>query len=280
MPTEKPLSPTDCLSSLRTVSIDRICLFCNISPMANTIAGQRIRSDGRPLDRLRKVRITRYYLKHAEGSVLIELGDTRVVCAVSVEEKVPAFLKNTGKSWVTAEYAMLPRATETRNTREFIVRTHGRNFEIQRLIGRSLRSISDLNGFGERTLWVDCDVIQADGGTRTAAITGAYVALVDAFHTMKERGIIREIPIRDSVAAVSVGRIGDDFLLDMTYEEDVLAEVDMNFVMAGSGNFVEIQGTAEESSFTKQEMDEMTALASKGVRELARIQRRTLHWSP
>jgi len=211
---------------------------------------------------------------------LIELGDTRVVCAVSVEEKVPVFLKNTGKGWITAEYAMLPRATETRNTREFIVRTHGRNFEIQRLIGRSLRSISDLNGFGERTMWVDCDVIQADGGTRTAAITGGYVALVDAFQTMRERGMIEEIPIRDSVAAVSVGRKGGDFLLDMNYEEDVSAEVDVNFVVTGSWNFVEIQGTAEESSFTKEEMDEMTKLALKGVRKLARIQRRILGWSP
>jgi ribonuclease PH len=244
------------------------------------MAGQRIRTDGRSPDRLRKVRIARNYLKHAEGSVLIELGDTRVVCSVSVEEKVPAFLRNTGKGWITAEYAMIPRATETRNTREFIVRANGRNFEIQRLIGRSLRSVSDLNAFGERTMWVDCDVIQADGGTRTAAITGGYVALVDAFHTMKERGMIEEIPLRDSVAAVSVGRIGGEFILDMNYEEDVSAEVDVNFVVTGGWNFVEIQGTAEESSFTKQEMDEMTKLALKGVRELARIQRRALRWSP
>lgn len=236
--------------------------------------------DGRTPDGLRKVRITRNYLKHAEGSVLIELGDTWVVCAVSVEEKVPAFLKNTGKGWITAEYAMLPRATETRNTREFIVRTNGRNFEIQRLIGRSLRSISDLNGFGERTMWVDCDVIQADGGTRSAAITGGYVALVDAFQTVRKRGMIEGIPIRDSVAAVSVGRIGGDYFLDMNYEEDVSAEVDMNFVITGSRNFVEVQGTAEESSFTREEMDEMTLLALKGVRELARIQRRTLRWNP
>ncbi|UCD72482.1 MAG: ribonuclease PH [Syntrophobacterales bacterium] len=239
-----------------------------------------MRSDGRSPDRLRKVKITRNYLKHAEGSVLIEMGDTRVVCAVSVEEKIPPFLKNTGKGWITAEYAMLPRATETRSIRESIARTNGRNFEIQRLIGRSLRSISDLNGFGERTMWVDCDVIQADGGTRAAAITGAYVALVDAFNTIKGSGMIEEIPIMDSVAAVSVGRIGGNLLLDMNYEEDVLAEVDVNFVVTGAGNFVEVQGTAEESSFTKQEMDEMTILALKGVRELARMQRRTLHWSP
>jgi ribonuclease PH len=248
--------------------------------MTQSIGVQRSRSDGRPPDKVRKVKITRNYLKHAEGSVLIELGDTRVVCAVSVEEKVPAFLRDTGKGWVTAEYAMLPRATNTRSAREFIVRTSGRNFEIQRLIGRSLRSISDLNRFGERSMWVDCDVIQADGGTRTTAITGGYVALVDAFHTMRERGVIEEIPIRDSVAAVSVGRIGGGFLLDLTYEEDALAEVDMNFVVTGGGSFVEIQGTAEESSFTKQEMDEMTELASKGVRELVRIQRRVLGWSP
>jgi ribonuclease PH len=248
--------------------------------MAKTVAGRQMRSDGRSPDRLRRVRITRNYLKHAEGSVLIEMGDTRVVCAVSLEEKVPPFLKNTGRGWITAEYAMLPRATETRNVRDVFARTNGRNFEIQRLIGRSLRSISDLGVFGERTMWIDCDVIQADGGTRTAAITGAYVALVDAFNTMRERGMIREIPIKDSVAAVSVGRIGGDFLLDMNYEEDVSAEVDMNFVVTGRGNFVEVQGTAEESNFTKQEMDEMTVLALKGVRELARIQRRALHWSP
>ena len=172
------------------------------------------------------------------------------------------------------------KPAETGNTREFIVRANGRNFEIQRLIGRSLRSVSHLNAFGERTMWVDCDVIQADGGTRTAAITGGYVALVDAFHTMKERGMIEEIPLRDSVAAVSVGRIGGEFILDMNYEEDVSAEVDVNFVVTGGWNFVEIQGTAEESSFTKQEMDEMTKLALKGVRELARIQRRALRWSP
>ena len=239
-----------------------------------------MRSDGRLPDRLRRVRITRNYLKHPEGSVLIEMGDTRVVCAVSVEEKVPPFLKNTGRGWITAEYAMLPRATETRKVRDLYARTNGRNFEIQRLIGRSLRSISDLNVFGERTLWVDCDVIQADGGTRTAAITGAYVGLVDAFNTMRERGMVQQIPIKDSVAAVSVGRIGGDFLLDMNYEEDVSAEVDMNFVVTGRGNFVEVQGTAEESDFTKQEMDEMTVLALKGVRELARIQRKVLQWSP
>ncbi len=211
---------------------------------------------------------------------MIEMGDTRVICAVSLEEKVPPFLKNTGRGWITAEYAMLPRATDTRSMREVFARTDGRNFEIQRLVGRSLRSIADLSVFGERTMWVDCDVIQADGGTRTASITGAYVALVDAFNTVRERGMIEEIPIRDSVAAVSVGRIGGDFLLDMTYEEDVLAEVDMNFVVTGSGNFVEVQGTAEESNFTKQEMDEMTVLALKGIRELIRIQKKTLDWSP
>ena len=248
--------------------------------MAKIAAAQPMRSEGRLPDKLRRVRINRNYLKYAEGSVLIEMGDTRVVCAVSVEEKVPPFLKSTGRGWITAEYAMLPRATETRNVREILARTDGRRFEIQRLVGRSLRSITDLEDFGERTMWVDCDVIQADGGTRTAAITGAYVALVDAFNTVRERGMIDGIPIRDSVAAVSVGKIGGDYLLDMTYEEDVLAEVDMNFVVTGSGNFVEVQGTAEESNFTKQEMDQMTLLALKGVRELARIQRKALHWSP
>jgi ribonuclease PH len=251
-----------------------------ISSMADAKANPWIRPDGRCADALRKVRITRNYLKHAEGSVLIEMGDTRVVCAVSLEDKIPAFLKNTGRGWITAEYAMLPRATETRSMREVLARTDGRRFEIQRLIGRSLRSIVDLNGFGEKTMWVDCDVIQADGGTRAAGITGAYIALVDAFSTMRERGMIDEIPVRDSVAAVSVGRIGGDFLLDMTYEEDVMAEVDMNFVVTGSGNFVEVQGTAEESSFSKREMDEMTVLALKGIRGLTRTQRRVLGWSP
>jgi ribonuclease PH len=214
-------------------------------------------------------------MKHAEGSVLIEMGDTKVICSASVEERVPPFLRNTGKGWVTAEYGMLPRSTHTRTTRDSgLGRGNGRSSEIQRLIGRSLRSITDLTGFGERTIWIDCDVIQADGGTRTASITGAYVALVDAFQKLVKDGIIERVPIKDSVAAVSVGKVKGKILLDLNYEEDSKAEVDMNVVMTGSGRFVEIQGTAEQGAFTRQEMDQLTGVAQKGIRELARIQKK------
>ena len=233
------------------------------------------RSDGRGHDILRPVKITRNYIKHAEGSVLIEMGDTRVICSASLEERVPPFLRNTGKGWVTAEYSMLPRSTHTRTARDS-GRGNGRVFEIQRLIGRSLRSVTDLGGFGERTIWIDCDVIQADGGTRTASITGAYVALVDAFRKMVKEGMIEEIPVKDSVAAISVGKVGGRILLDLNYEEDSRAEVDMNVVMTGSGKFVEIQGTAEEAVFTKGEMDELTDAAQKGIREITKIQKKTL----
>jgi ribonuclease PH len=235
------------------------------------------RSDGREAAALRPVKITRNYMKHAEGSVLIEIGDTKVICSASVEERVPPFLRNTGKGWVTAEYSMLPRSTNTRTPRDSMTgRGNGRAFEIQRLIGRSLRSVVDLNGFGERTIWIDCDVIQADGGTRTAAITGAYVALMDAFQKMIKLGMIEKVPVRDSVAAVSVGKVGGKILLDLNYEEDSKAEVDMNVVMTGSGKFVEIQGTAEVATFTKREMDELTKVAQKGIKELTKIQKRVL----
>ena len=233
------------------------------------------RLDGRRSQALRPVKITRHYMKHAEGSVLIEMGDTKVICSASVEERVPPFLRNTGKGWVTAEYGMLPRSTHTRTTRDSgLGRGNGRSSEIQRLIGRSLRSITDLTGFGERTIWIDCDVIQADGGTRTASITGAYVALVDAFQKLVKDGIIERVPIKDSVAAVSVGKVKGKILLDLNYEEDSRAEVDMNVVMTGSGRFVEIQGTAEQGAFTRQEMDQLTGVAQKGIRELARIQKK------
>jgi len=216
-------------------------------------------------------------MKHAEGSVLIEIGDTKVICSASVEERVPQFLRNTGKGWITAEYSMLPRSTHTRTSRDSLTgRGSGRSFEIQRLIGRSLRSVADLNGFGERTVWIDCDVIQADGGTRTASITGAYVALVDAFRKMVKNGMIEKDPLKDSVAAISVGKVAGKALLDLNYEEDSSAEVDMNVVMTGRGKFVEIQGTGEEAVFTKREMDELTALAQKGIRELTRIQKKCL----
>lgn len=235
------------------------------------------RSDGRGPEALRPVKITRHYMKHAEGSVLIEMGDTKVICSASVEERVPRFLRNTGKGWITAEYSMLPRSTHTRTSRDSLTgRGSGRAFEIQRLIGRSLRSVADLNGFGERTIWIDCDVIQADGGTRTASITGAYVALVDAFQMMVKQGSAKKIPLKGSVAAISVGKVNGKIFLDLNYEEDSRAEVDMNVVMTGDGSFVEVQGTAEESVFTKEEMDEMTRVAEKGITELTRIQKEVL----
>jgi len=234
------------------------------------------RSDGRKPSAMRPVKIIRNYMKHAEGSVLIGMGDTKVICSASVEERVPPFLRNTGKGWVTAEYGMLPRSTHTRSSRDSGGRGQGRVFEIQRLIGRSLRSVVNLNGFGERSIWIDCDVIQADGGTRTASITGAYVALVDAFRKMMKEGIMENIPIRDSVAAVSIGKVGGTILLDLNYEEDSRAEVDMNVVMTGRGGFVEIQGTAEGSVFSKEEMDDLIRIAQKGIRELTRIQKKVL----
>ena len=235
------------------------------------------RLDGRGIQVLRPVKITRNYLKHAEGSALIEMGDTKVICTASVEERVPSFLRNTGKGWITAEYSMLPRSTHTRTTRDSVTgRGSGRSYEIQRLIGRSLRSVADLSGFGERTIWIDCDVIQADGGTRAASITGAYVALVDAFRRMVRNGLIEKVPIKDSVAAISVGKVEGKALLDLNYDEDSRAEVDMNVVMTGQGKFVEIQGTAEETVFTKKELDELSKIAQKGIRELTRIQKEAL----
>lgn len=233
------------------------------------------RSDGREFKALRPVKITRNYLKHAEGSVLIQIGDTKVICTASVEERVPPFLRNTGKGWVTAEYSMLPRSTNTRTPRDK-GGGGGRTFEIQRLIGRSLRSITNLNAFGERTIWIDCDVIQADGGTRTASITGAYVALVDAFRKMLRNGKIENVPVKDSVAAISVGKVEGEVLLDLNYEEDSKAEVDMNVVMTGGGKFVEIQGTAEGGVFTKKEADELMKVAQKGIEALTRIQKKSL----
>jgi ribonuclease PH len=207
-------------------------------------------------------------LKHAEGSVLIEIGDTKVICSASLEERVPRFLRNTGKGWVTAEYSMLPRSTNTRTPRER-GGGNGRAFEIQRLIGRSLRSVTDLSAFGEKTIWIDCDVIQADGGTRTASIT-------DAFRRMVRNGMIESIPVINSVAAVSVGKVEGEVLLDLNYEEDSKAEVDMNVVMTGVGKFVEIQGTAEGGVFTKKEMDELMKIAQRGIHVLTRIQKKSL----
>ena len=217
------------------------------------------------------------YLKTADGSVLIEVGDTRVICTAKLEERVPQFLRNSGKGWITAEYGMLPGSSQVRIGREASRgKIGGRTHEIQRLIGRSLRAIADLKSLGERTIWIDCDVIQADGGTRTASITGAYVALVESVRRWRDRGIVNEDPIKDSVAAVSVGIIDGKVLLDLSYEEDSRADVDMNFVMTGSGKFVEVQGTAESAPFTRKQMERMTEIAQEGIRELLKAQKKVL----
>lgn len=235
------------------------------------------RTDGRSTDELRPVRITREYLKFAEGSVLFEAGDTKVICAATVEEKVPPFLAGTGKGWLTAEYAMLPRSVKKRIQRESSTgKVGGRTHEIQRLIGRSLRAVFDLSRFGERTVHVDCDVIQADGGTRTASITGAYVAVYDTFLSLRDAGLIAEVPVLDSVAAVSVGVVKGAACLDLNYEEDSTAEVDMNVIMTGSGRFVELQGTAEQKAFSKDDLGKMLSLAEKGIMELVAHQKRAL----
>lgn len=233
------------------------------------------RIDGRRPDQLRPVSIERGFMKHAEGSALIKMGDTHVICTASVENRVPHFLvgKNTG--WITAEYAMLPRSTHTRSERE-TRGTKGRTQEIQRLIGRALRAVIDLKKLGSRTLWIDCDVLQADGGTRTASISGAYVAVVDAIDKLKNEGRITKNPLGDSVAAVSVGIIGNTPLLDLCYAEDATAEVDMNIVMTGQGNFVEVQGTAEGNPFTFDQMQHLIALAQKGISEITQLQRDVL----
>ncbi len=233
-----------------------------------------MRLDGRANNALRDVKITRNFIDTAEGSVLIELGKTRVICTASIEEKVPPFLKDKDRGWVTAEYAMLPRATESRNMREATQgRLSGRTHEIQRLIGRSLRSVVDLPLLGQRTVWIDCDVIRADGGTRTAAITGAFLCLVDAVRFAIRRGLIQRSPVRDYLAAVSVGVVSGEPLLDLCYTEDSAAEVDMNVVMTGSGDFVEVQGTAEGAPFSQQTLDDLTGLARSGINRLVEIQK-------
>lgn len=237
-----------------------------------------MRTDGRKEKELRPVAITPSYIKHADGSVLIEVGDTRVICTAKLEDRVPPFLRNSGKGWITAEYGMLPSSSQVRISREAARgRIGGRTHEIQRLIGRSLRAIANLQGFGEKTVWIDCDVIQADGGTRTASITGAYVALVDAQRRWEKQGVIRGGDlIKDSVAAVSIGIVDGKILLDLTYEEDSRAEVDMNFVMTGSGKFIEVQGTAESAPFTKKKLDQMAEIAEQGIRELLKMQKKVL----
>jgi ribonuclease PH len=229
------------------------------------------RIDGRGVDKIRKVTITRNYIKYPEGSCLIELGSTKVICTASVEETVPPFLRNSGTGWVTAEYGMLPRSCNSRIPRG---KDSGRTYEIQRLVGRTLRSVTDMKALGERTIWIDCDVIQGDGGTRTAAITGSFIALVDALQKLKKDGVINRVPVADYVAATSVGILDGNLILDLCYEEDSKAEVDMNVIMTGSGDFIEIQGTAERKPFSKEKMDAMLELAKKGINELFIVQRK------
>lgn len=237
-----------------------------------------MRVDGRRAqDALRPVKITRNYTKYAEGSVLIEMGDTKVICTASIEDKVPPFLKGSGEGWITAEYSMLPRATGVRKPRDIgRLKLDGRTTEIQRLIGRALRSVVDLKAIGERTLWIDCDVIQADGGTRTASITGAFVALVDAVNKLHKKQPFEVYPIRSFVAAVSVGIVGEEKLLDLCYLEDSQAKVDMNIIMTHEGEFVELQGTGEDSPFTRGDLNDLLALGEKGIKNLINIQKETL----
>jgi ribonuclease PH len=232
-----------------------------------------IRQD-RNLDEMRPVRITPDYVKSAAGSVLIEAGNTRVLCCATVEDKVPPFLKGTGSGWVTAEYSLLPASTSPRSHREAARgRISGRTSEIQRLIGRSLRAVVDFEKLGERTIWIDCDVIQADGGTRTASITGSFIALYLALKKLCDQGIIETIPIRDYVAAISVGIVDGVKMLDLEYAEDSIADVDMNVVMTGAGRFVEIQGTAEKEPYSREEFDHLIGLAEKGIHELIEMQK-------
>lgn len=236
-----------------------------------------IRLDGRASDQLRPITITRNFMKYPEGSCLIEMGDTKVICTASVEDKVPPFLKNSGKGWVTAEYGMLPRSCETRTQRDSSAgRVNGRSQEIQRLVGRAIRSIVDLNGFGERTVWLDCDVLQADGGTRTASVTGAFVAFVDACAHMKKENFAKKMPFTDLISAISVGVVMGEELLDLNYKEDSNAQVDMNVIMTAAGRIVEVQTTAEGAPFTRKRFDALLDLAQKGIGELIATVKTTL----
>ena len=236
-----------------------------------------MRNDGRNAEEMRPVKVNRGFLKHAEGSLFIEVGETKVLCTATVEEKVPPFLRATGQGWVTAEYGMLPRATTIRTPRESATgKPSGRTFEIQRLIGRSLRAVIDLTRLGERTVLIDCDVIQADGGTRTTAVTGAFVALADALCHLQENSLLKGPLLKDFVAAVSVGSVEGKLLLDLNYAEDSMADVDMNVVMTGGKKFVEVQGTAEEVPFDKERLDQMLHLATRGIEQLVDLQRQLL----
>ncbi|HVB54903.1 MAG TPA: ribonuclease PH [Candidatus Acidoferrales bacterium] len=237
-----------------------------------------MRVDGRAHDQLRQVKITPDFMPNAEGSALIETGQTRVIVTATVDAGVPSFLKGTGKGWVTGEYGMLPRSTEGRTPRESTRgRQSGRTLEIQRMIGRTLRAVTDLKSLGERTVWLDCDVIQADGGTRTASVTGAFVALALAFERMVSAGMLRSIPLIDSIAATSVGIVDNQLLLDLSYEEDSRAQVDMNVVMTGGGNFVEVQASAEGRPYTNQELQHLIDLSVGGIRQLTEAQQALLH---
>lgn len=234
-----------------------------------------MRIDGRKKNQLRPLKITRNFIKHAEGSVLIEMGETKVICTATIEERVPPFLRDKKKGWVTAEYAMIPRSSHERIPRESARgKVGGRTHEIQRLIGRSLRSVVDTTALGERTIWIDCDVIQADGGTRTASITGSFIALMDAVQFLRKEKKINTMPVRDFLAAISVGKVGGELLLDLNYAEDSTAEVDMNVIMTGSGKFVEVQGTAEQQAFAKKELDDLLRLATSGIKKLVASQKK------
>ncbi len=231
-----------------------------------------IRLDGRAPDQLRPVKLTRHFIKYAEGSCLIEVGDTKVVCTASIEDKVPQWLKGSGQGWVTAEYGMLPRSCETRSQRDIAKgQINGRSQEIQRLVGRAVRSVADLPALGERTIWLDCDVIQADGGTRTASVTGAFAAFIDACAYMKKEGWVKKMPFADLIAAVSVGIVSGEELLDLNYKEDSSASVDMNVVMTAGGRLVEIQATAEGAPFTLARFNSLLALAQKGIKSLTEL---------
>lgn len=233
-----------------------------------------MRIDGRKNDQVRHTKVTRNYIKHAEGSVLIEVGDTKVICTASIEDKVPPFLKGSGEGWITAEYNMLPRSTASRKVRDIArLKLDGRTMEIQRLIGRALRSVVDLKALGEKTIWIDCDVIQADGGTRTTSITGAFIALVDAVNKIHKQKSFKVYPIRKFVCATSVGIVGEEKLLDLCYEEDSNAKVDMNIIGTDDGEFVEIQGTGEEAPFTRSELNEILNLGEKGIKQMIQLQK-------
>ena len=233
-----------------------------------------MRIDGRKNYQVRHTKVTTNYIKHAEGSVLIEVGDTKVICTASIEDKVPPFLKGSGEGWITAEYNMLPRSTATRKVRDIArLKLDGRTMEIQRLIGRALRSVVDLKALGEKTIWIDCDVIQADGGTRTTSITGAFIALVDAVNKIHKQKSFKVYPIRKFVCATSVGIVGEEKLLDLCYEEDSNAKVDMNIIGTDDGEFVEIQGTGEEAPFTRSELNEILNLGEKGIKQMIQLQK-------